>query len=307
MTIALLSLTFQGEPTVVGSLEPETMREAQREAFPRSPRRDALSDPTYCAFKSSPLRNGQLLLSVTRNPGTTDAHGRPALQSSVCVLDKAAVTSPARDPVAVWTALRSWTREQSADTFLASAASHSAWESDNVFARVREAWTKEGAFLGSLAAALASGKVTIGSTGEDLLAYLHPALALLPASRLFALEFASGAVDAEGREAAVATTQRVDVQEAGGLLGGLLKRKPAATADLQARKVGGAGEGPKELVKSLVDPQDWPGISARERFRVLMASLDIAGSAFDVSPQLQAMRETVRQVEKLTHDLEGWR
>jgi hypothetical protein len=319
MSVALLTLTFQGEPTVSGALDGEELRECQREAFPRSPRRDAATNADYRSFKLAPLRSGRLLLSTVCNRSETDVHGRAALRAMGCVIDRDAASGPARDLTAVWSSLTSWTPAISMDEFMTAVTKTSALENDQLFTDLHERFTADAPFYAAAASALTKRQVNLLlSPGEDVVHLLRPVLLLLPASRLFRLELATGSVDSDTREATlgfIGSNNNHGEESSGGLLGNLLRRRQggAASIDFRAKLVTGADEGPIDLVSAVIDTAAWGHIPPRERFRLLLRTLDsqwVGGrqlTPFDLAPELDEMRRTVQRIEGLSKKLEGWR
>jgi hypothetical protein len=314
---ALFTVVFQGEPVVVGDLGGEELRDCQREAFPRSPRRDATSDPEYRAFKISPLRSGRLLFSAISNGGARDAHGRPTLRATGCVIDRDSLAGPLRDPAAIWSALPGWEPAQGADAFVGAVARESVWESQEAFDDIRELLAAEGPFHASVASVLTRQKALLSAgDGLEVVAALKPALLLLPAARLFKLELATGSVDSDARENVIGVRDRIGPGEPGGLLGNLLGRRrggAAPSVDFETRTTSGADEGPIDLVSALTNPAPWPGVADRSRLQLLLGTLDAPfvrgrpATPFDLSPELDALRKSVQQIEQLTRQLEAWR
>ena len=318
MTMALLTLTFQGDPDVLGALDADDRREAQREAFPRSPRRDAQTDQAYRACKIAPLRSGRLLFSVVQNRGEKDAHGRPALRATACVLDREGLAGPSRDPAAVLRALEQLPSAESVDTFVSRVRSLSAWENDAAFDALSQELTIDGPFHARVAASLTRPSAQLSWEGSDDVGALRPALSLLPLARLLRLELATGSDDSDTREAVLGNRGALEgAGEERGRLGAILGRwRPARSASVDFRQrppIPTEDSGPVDLVQAIIASSPWPGFTARERFRLLMASLDSTGAdgkrrdPFELSGELNALRTTVRQIEALTERLEGWR
>jgi len=303
--IALFSLTYQGQPEVCGAIDPDELREAQREAFPRSPRRDAFSDPAYHCEKAAPLSTGRLLLSAVSNRSESDAHGRPVLRANACLIDREALGGPLRDLGAAWPALSEWSPADGIDGYLGRVGESSAWNSDSAAEVSRALFALEGGFLAGAAQALLGPRVDVWApAGMDIAQALRPAFLLLPASRLLQLEFATGSIDGSGRERILGLVGQAEIHRPGRLQG-LMGHKLAAI-DCGERLA--PKEGPVELAAALGDAP-WPGLSVRERMRLLLGWVDsgAASSPFNYAPALDALRSAVRRVERIERGLAGWR
>lgn len=301
MTYALFSVPFQGKRVDIGPVLPAEGMEAQVNAFPRTPARDAQTDPAYRAFKITSLTSRALLFSAVRNRGESDAFGRPVLHANGCILRAEELLGPERDPVAVLMALDNWSDQEGEPAFAQKLSAASAWDDDTAFEAMRSRLSADPQFHAEAAFAVMEPRVTLSwAPGEAILPMLQPVLALLSAGQLVHLDLATGAADANHREAVlgIAGPDEGVHSGTGGFLSQLLGRRRELRIDFRHRAVTGS-RGPRELVDAISAPADWPGFTPRERYRLLLLCLDAGAMPPEAAVLPDDAQRTLRHIEAL--------
>ncbi len=317
MMATLITLLFQGEVEATGPLSAAEEREVVHAAFPMSPPRDATARRDFRAWKMVPLTSGRMLLSTVVNRGDVDGYGRPVLRANGCLSAAGEMTGAARDPAAVWEALEGDDPTTDFEAFAGRVAALSIHSAPEAFALFRAELERAGAFHARAAAVLSeeTADLYLGDTARAL-DLLRPAFGLLPLERLERLHLAIGGESAGAREpvlglAGGAPDSWREKSLLGGLFGGKKGDRSEAAADFESREVfGSRARGPSALAAAIADPSPWPGVSDdRERYRVLLACADAGGAStpFDLVPELEELRRTVRRIEKLSTELARWR
>ncbi len=315
----LITLLFQGEVEAGRQLPAAEAREAVHAAFPTSPPRDATERPDFRAWKMVPLSSGRLLISTVINRGDQDGYGRPVLRANGCLLAAGELAGGLRDPAAVWEALEDLELEQGFEAFAGRVDALSIHSAPEVFARFRAELENAGDFHARAAAVLSkeTADLYLGDVARAL-DLLRPALGLLPLGRLQRLHLAIGAEASDHREPVLGLAGGApDSWREEGLLSRLLGRKKdgrsQAAADFETLEAFGTrAAGPQALARAIAD-RPWPaGLDGRDRYRVLLECLDAAGddearSLFELVPELDELRQTMRRIERLSKELARWR
>ena len=311
----LFTLTFQGQVETTGPASDDEERGITRHAFPLNPPRDAAVRDGFRAFKCAPLGSGRLLVSVVSNRGDRDKYDRPVLRALGVLLAPEEIRGPMRDLCAVWDALEE--TPESGEQLTSRVEALSMGASEEAYGEVREALQDRGDFYADLADALEHESVDLFAGHlEDGNHFLRPLFALLPTGRLRKLHLAIGSDAGEYREPILCLPGIAPEPEEKGFLGGLFgknKGPEGVIADLPRGDLQGhRGEGPRSLVRSIVDPRPWPdGSEGLERYRVLMQCVDATEfggpkDPFEASTELAALRQTIRDLEALSEELTDW-
>lgn len=315
----LITLLFQGEVEAATPLAADEAREVVHAAFPMSPPRDATARGDFRAWKMVPLTSGRLLLSTIVNRTEVDDYGRPVLRANGCLLAAGEMSGALRDPTAIWEALEDspgGSSEADLETFTRRVEASSIHSAPEAFALFSAELERAGAFYARAAAVLGEETADLYLGDVDrALDLLRPAFGLLPLGRLERLHLAIGAEASDAREPVLGLAGGApDAWREGGLLSGLFGRKKEgmseAAADFETQEVFGTrAAGPSALAEAIADPHPWPGLDARDRYRVLLECADAGGATtpFDAVPELEEMRRAVQRIEKLSKDLGRWR
>ncbi len=309
----LITLLFQGEVEAEGPLSADEAREVVHAAFPMTPPRDATARRDFRAWKMVPLTSGRMLMATVVNRGEEDGYGRPVLRANGCLLAAGEMAGALRDPTAIWEALETYDPATDFEAFARRVEASSIHASPEAFALFKAEIERAGAFHARAAAVLSEDTADLYLGDVDrALDLLRPALGLLSLERLERLHLAIGGEAAGAREPVLGLAGGApDSWRQGGLLSGLFGRKKddrsEAAADFETQEVFGTrARGPAALAEAITDPHPWPGaVDGRDRYRVLLECVDAGGDVtpFDVVPELDELRRTVRRIEKLCKDL----
>ncbi|MEM7585414.1 MAG: hypothetical protein AAF560_18640 [Acidobacteriota bacterium] len=315
----LVTLVFQGEVATEGTLSTDEAREIVHGAFPLSPPRDATTDPGYRAFKTTPLSSGRLLVSTVLNRGDVDEYERPVLRANGYLLDRSELSGPARDLCAVWEALAECDPARGEAALEPHIAQRSIHTSPEAFATFRAELGRAVDFYARLTAVLIeeSADLYFGDL-RHALELLRPALGLLPAMRLAALNLAIGGEATDVREpilglpgAAPESWREVGVLSS--LFGRKKEPRSAAAADLESQEIfSNRSPGPRAMAEAIVDPQPWPTqLNELERYRVLLRCIDSGQEGrdqtpFDIVPELDELRRAIQRIEDVAAEMARW-
>ena len=333
MAITTFSTDFQGQPSLDGPLDEACLDQLRREAFPLAPPFDpsvvGTADSPWRSYKLAPLPGQRLLVSVASERGRTDAMGRPVSSATGCVLSMDDLDGPLRDIGSLWRALDHLSSETppSEAALLEAVNQASPLCSDAAFAELAGRYAQRGAFYATAAAAVACASPVDVVLPMDASARRHllPVMLLVPLDHLMRLHLATGSQASDHRERVLGVDRaparpRAEPSQKSGLLGGLFSRSPppepvqvSPLVDFRHSRVtdGPPGEGPLWLARLGAQESDWPGLSARERFGLLLRTGDAralgAGqSSLFSRPELAQLRRLVQEVEQAEAGLKRW-
>ena len=331
MAIVPFAQTFQGQPEVGGHISQPDLDALRREAFPWSPPFDVTEDRQWRGYKLAPLPSGRLMISAAANLGASDHLGRPVLSAVGCAIDSRDLCEgPARDVGAVWRALDRFEGQLPAlDALMGVIQEGSMLASDLRFEELQRRSRKFGTFM-HRAIGLLSGDDPVDlvlPANEQARQHLQPILLLCPGAALLQMHLATGAVPSDRRERVQATPSRpprsraaVGREEQSGGIGRWVRRsKPApeprpsnGVVDFIDGYVSGAPAVDVGWLLDLLEMEStWPGLAARDRFRMAMRAMDAVhpsrSGAFSSIPELARLRQILDEIDTVERAIDDWR
>ena len=333
MSITTFSTDFQGQPTVDGPLDEACLDQLRREAFPLAPPFDpsvvGSAEAPWRSYKLAPVSDQRLLVSVASERGHTDGMGRPVSSATGCILSIDDLDGPLRDIGSLWRALDhlSAVAPPTQEALVEEVTQASPLCSDAAFAELASRYRERGAFYAAAAATLSrsEGVDVVLPMDAGARRHLLPVMLLIPLDSLMRLHLATGSQTSDHRERVLGVERaparpRAEPSQKSGLLGGLFSRSPppepvqaSPLVDFRHSRVtdGPAGEGPLWLTRLGAQDSQWPGLSARERFGMILRTGDAKtlgvghGSLFS-RPEFSQLRRLMQEVEQAEAGLKTW-
>jgi len=334
MPITTFSTDFQSRPVVEGPLGSASLDQLRREAFPLSPPanpgRAGTEAQPWRSYKLAPLPDKRLLVSVVADRGNTDHLDRPVISATGCVLRLDHLDGPLRDIGSLWGALDALSAHTppSADAVLEEVTRSSPLCSDAAFAELSERLSERGAFY-AYAAATISRCPTVDMVlpmHAEANRHLLAVMLLVPLDRLMRLHLATGATTSDKREMVLGVQRApprpgAEREASGGLLGSLssltapaepVKKVPLVDFGRSRVVDGPSGSGPLWLSKLGARDSDWPGLSPRERFALLVRTgdarvLKTADTSLFSHKELDRVRRMAEELQLAEDGLKDWR
>ncbi len=326
------STDFQGSPTIHGPLGDPNLDLLRREAFPLAPPFDPSTAGTeeapWRSFKLAPLPDQQLLISVASERGNTDHLGRPVSSATGCIVGPDDMDGPLRDIGSVWRALDVLSADAppTPDELLSEVKRTSPLCSDTAFENLAERFRTRGLFYAHAAATIASDSQVDMVLPMDVRARRHllPVLLLVPLQRLMRLHLATGSLSSDHRETVLgverAPRRAMPDEPKNGMFGGFFTRspppepvKPSPLVDFSRSRVvdGPKDTGPRWLAALGAARSDWPELTDRERFCLLVSTgdartLTTTSSSLFQHPGFEQLRTLVREIEDAEAGLRTW-
>jgi len=333
MPLTTFSTDFQGRPSLDGPLGDSCLDLLRREAFPLAPPFDpnevGTEEAPWRSFKLAPLPNHQLLISVASERGNTDHLGRPVSSATGCIVGPEDMDGPLRDIGSVWRALDVLSADEppTHDALRTEVQRASPLCSDAAFAELAERYSARGAFHAHAAATIGGCPQVDVVLPMDVRARRHllPVLLLVPLERLMRLHLATGSLSSDHREKVLgverAPSRAMPDEQKSGVFGGFFSRsappepvKHSPLVDFSRSRVvdGPMDTGPRWLAALGAARSDWPELTDRQRFCLLLSTgdartLQTGPTSLFKHPAFERLRELVQELEDAEAGLRKWR